>query len=390
MVAPRDPELLEKLEELGFHKVTALDPWEEAVLGRTRVKATPSQHDEPEFGPIISDGQIVFWHMADAEVDAAVGERVLKEAGKVDVVASKYQPVVNASMSYLRDAGSSFAPHEVCDWLEAACVARPRFAFPYASGLAFAGEHAWFNRYAFPLTQDDAARLLQQRLGPDAVAQAVYPGDVIEAEPDAIRCLSQAADFVKTVPSALSPRWEPVDTSTLPGPGSATEQRELADLLASCLSGPFGRWMGEALRNPESPWRNFVGWGVVWQLVVHASPDERLCYSVDFRDPARISLAKGENAEANFFTHLAGNTLLRVLRHEVPGMMFWLVGAVRSYEKIILVRDGHFGFPPFPPEAEFRPSDPLTYFLRYHWSEEQAAPSGSERPRHEHGKASHL
>jgi L-ascorbate metabolism protein UlaG (beta-lactamase superfamily) len=364
VVAPRDPELLKALGEAGFSKLTIVDPWGEAVFGRTRIRVTASQHDEPEFGLIVADDTAAFWHMADAEVDPADGERVRAEFGKIDVVACKYQPVVDASMSYLRAAGDSFAAKHVCEWLEAACAVQPRFIFPYASGLAFAGQHAWFNRYAFPLTQHEAVGLLRRRLGANAVAEPVEPGDMIDVQANAVRLLPQAAAFVQSVQSEIPARWEPVDTSTLPGVGSAAERQELEDLMRACLAQPFGRWLSEALQTPDNPWRSFIAWGVVWQLVVHATADERLCFAIDFRDPAHIDLDEGEHAEANFFTHLSGATLLRVLRGEVSGMIFWLAGAARSYEKIIGVRDGRFSFPMFPPQAEFRPSDPLTFFLR--------------------------
>jgi hypothetical protein len=385
VVAPRDEHLLDQIGTAGFRTVHSLGPWEEVSFGRTRIKVTGSGHDEPEFGPIICDNDAVFWHMADAEVGPEDGQRVMKECGRVDVVSCKYQPVVNASMSHLRNCGPSFAASDVCDWLGAACAARPRFVFPYASGLAFTNEHAWFNRYAFPLTPAEAAKLLQRRIGSDAVAETVEPGDVIETLPGGVVHRRQDAEFVKTVHTSAPEPWEPVDTSTLAALADDGSRRELARLLRTCLAGPLSRWLDGELRDPENSWRKFIEWGVVWQLVVHAGPAERLCHAIDFRNPALITLTNGVHHEANFFTHISGRTLHRVLRGEASPLLFWLAGDARAYDKIISVGDEGFRFPRLPSQAEFLPADPLTYFLRHNWDKDQATRLMHGVLRHEHG-----
>ena len=373
VVAPSDPELLPELKAAGFRDIRIIEPWQTVTFGRTAIMGTPSSYDEPELGILIRDGDAVFWHMADGEVSPEHGKRVLAEAGAIDIIACKYQPVVVGSMSYLRGGSSNFSGTEVCDWLEAACVTRPRFIFPYASGLSFDGHHAWFNRYAFPLTAEEAVGLIRRRLGDDTVAEVAKPGDVIEAHGGVVRHLVDAAVFVDAMPSPAPVRWEPVDTSTLIGLDSGGERQELRARLHEILTGAMGRWLGPELQNPESMFRDFLHWGVLWELVVHAGAGERIVYSIDFRDPANIGFGEGAHPEANFYTHIAGRTLLRVLRGEADPILFWLTGEARSFEKVVTVRNGRFSRPEFPAEPQKRPIDPLTFFLRQHWSAPQPA-----------------
>jgi len=364
VVAPPDPELLAQLQALGFDRITTLRPWQRIRIGQTELQATPSDHDEPELGLVIRDPEASFWHMADAEVEPTMGERVLDEHGPIDVVATKYQPVVQSSMGYLRGLGTAVAKRAVFEWLETACVCRPRFVFPYASGVAFRGRHAWFNRYAFALSGEEAARLLQARLGATGQAAAVRPGDVIEADETAVRLLPQASPFIRARPTPPT-RWEPIDSRTLPGLSSAAQRRELQARLEALLGGPIADWLEQELI-PGGACDGFVEYAVVWQLVVHAGGGERLTYAIDFRQPVP-GILRGEHPEANYFVHLAGRTLYGVLRGELPERLFWLAGDARIYEKILGVRDGQFWQPPEEGWDLFeRLPDPVTYYLRHH------------------------
>jgi L-ascorbate metabolism protein UlaG (beta-lactamase superfamily) len=372
VVMPCDTELLGRVKGAGFERVCMLEPWQTLKFGQTSLTATSSSHEEPEFGLIVKDVEAALWHMADGEVEPADGRHVLQIAGNIDVVACKYQPVVNASMSYLRGHGNGFDADQVCAWLEAACATEPRFIFPYASGLCFTGTHAWFNRYAFPLTAENVATLLCQRLRVDGIAKTVLPGDVIEANPQGVRHTEQSAGFVEHQVSLAPAQWEPIDAASLIGLPDEADLVELRTLVRAVLGGPVARWLRQALQPASNMWRKFVDWGVVWQLAVHAGPTRRLHYAVDFRDAEHVLLTEGEHPAANFFTHLAGGTLLRVLRGEADGLLFWLAGDARSYEKIICVRNGHLVVPELPRLAHLRPSDPLTFFLRHYWTKDEA------------------
>ncbi len=371
---PNDPELLEGLASLGFENVTVVAPWQTLELGRTRLVPTPSEHEEPEFGVFMSDGESSFWHMADSEVSLDDGRRLLREQGRIDVVSVKYQPVVRASMGYLRGAGPRFDKREVVTWLETACAVEPRFAFPFASGLRFAGRHAWFNRYALPLSAAEAAHLLERRLG-SGRAGVLAPGDAVEARPSAHPLLrQQVSAFVSSVASP-EVSWEPVDTTTLLGLESAVERAALDERLTVFMDERLAPWLRAELARGDSPWQLRRLRQVVWQLVVEAGSGERIEWHLDFSQEPLV-LARGRHPHANAFTHVAGRGLDEVLRGVAPGVLFWLAGEARSYEKVIRVEAGTLVADADPP-PEDEAADPLTYFLRRFGPQSDGAPTPS-------------
>jgi len=300
IVAPHDAELLGKLKAIGFEAVTALAPWEELTIGRTRLRPTPSKHDEPEFGVIVDDGEAVLWHMADGEVGPDVGERVARLHGACGIVSCKYQPVADASVNQLWSLGPTFDAAEVAEWLEAACNTEPAFVFPYASGLCFAGRHAWFNRYAFPFSAREIVGLLRLRLGDPARAGGTEPGDIVECTGRTVRVIQQASPIVKAAPG-LETVWEPFDFSTLPGLDNPDIRQQCHAQLESLLSEQFASWLSDELENTWSPIGRHVAAGVVWQLTVHAGDDERWEYAIDFRALPTM-LARGRHPDANYLT----------------------------------------------------------------------------------------
>lgn len=373
-----DARLIEQLRAIGFPHVTPCRPWETLELGETRLMATPSEHEEPEFGVIVHDERGVFWHMADAEVDPEIGRRLAVEYGRIHLVSVKYQPVVRASMGYQRGRGAAFDKREVLSWLEAACICNPSFAFPYASGLCFSGRHAWFNRYAFPLTAEEAAALLQARLGDAARASAVRPGDVLELGPaEAPRLLHQGADFVRCIDSSPV-EWEPVDSSSLAGLESRDDRRWLEEALAKFIDGPLASWIRRCVDGTNSVWARYGSFGIVWQLTVHVAREERWTYHVDFRS-ADARPRAGRHREANYFTHVSGQAVYEVLSKQKPGLIFWLAGDARSYEKVMGASEsGFFCLEPMPfPEDDL--ADPFTYYLR-HFGTGELSPNEPEMP----------
>ncbi|HIK07979.1 MAG TPA: MBL fold metallo-hydrolase [Trichormus sp. M33_DOE_039] len=363
IITADEPELVTQLHQMGFADVRVCQPWGAIALGETHLLPTPSDHEEPEFGLVVRDATGTFWHMADAEVTVEISDRLTQVYGAIDLISTKYQPVVRASMGYQHGMGATFDREGVVSWLEAACACNPRVIFPYASGLCFSGRHAWFNRYAFPLSAEETVSLLQRRLGSPERATTVRPGDVIELQAGQHpQRHEQAADFVKVKPSEAL-RWEPVDLSTLMGLSTPEARRSLQGKLEVLLTSKLLPWLRHIVKQPDTIWTKFSSEQVVWQLVIHTGDGERLNYAIDFRSQD-FAVMSGEHPEANFFTHIAGQALDEVMTDQKPGLIFWLAGEVRSYEKVICIRNGRFEPPQWPNKPEDFPSDPLTYYLR--------------------------
>jgi L-ascorbate metabolism protein UlaG (beta-lactamase superfamily) len=364
LLTSNDPPVIRQLQATGFTNVIVCEPWQTVKFGKTRFIATPSEHEEAEIGLLIDDGESRFWHMVDSEVNPSVGEYLDRTYGTPDLVSAKHQPAVSAMMGYVKNMGTEFDKSELVSWLEAACICNPGLVFPYASGICYGDRHRWFNRYAFPLTAAEIVRLLQRRLGNAERATVVMPGDVIEirsGQPP--QKYPQASPFVSLV--AVPPvEWEPVDISTLAGVATEIERLDLQQRVEAILSQPLALWLQRQVEQGNNEIANFKIQEVVLQLTIHTGAEQRLEYAIDFRGDDYAATA-GKHPEANFFTHFSGQTLYEVITEKQPGVIFWLTGGVRSYEKILGVRDGTFWYPEFPAMAEQRMSDPLSYYLRY-------------------------
>ena len=364
LLTSNDPPIIRQLEAAGFTNVIACEPWAEIKLGKTSFIATPSEHEEEEIGLLIDDGETRFWHIVDSEVDPAVGLQLAATYGEIDLVSAKHQPAVSAMMGYVKNMGSEFDKSELVSWLEAACLCNPKLVFPYSAGICYGDRHSWFNRYAFPLTAEEVVRLLQCRLGGVERATVVLPGDVIELQAgQPPQQYSQASDFVAHV--AIPPvEWEPIELATLTGVATDAQRLDLQQRVEGILAQPLALWLHRQVERGNNAIADFRAQAVVLQLVIHTGVEQRLEYAIDFRGDHYAAIA-GKHPEANFFSHFSGQTLYEVILGKQPGVIFWLTGGVRSYEKILGVRDGKFWYPEFPAMAEHRMSDPLSYYLRH-------------------------
>lgn len=376
VVAPDDPHTLGELARLGFGRVAALGAWASFTAGRARITATPTDSGVDEVGFLLEGPGARFWHMSDAEAVPEVGARIATEFGACDVVAAKYQPTTRVMAGYFRGLGAAFEKQGVIDWLEAACATRPKLVFPYASGLAFFGRHAWLNRYVFPYRAEEIAELLAERLRPHGTARAVLPGDVVTITADGPLVREQSSPFVERAAGGPDCEWEPVDEDRLTGLASPEDRRELEQRLEALLFGPWARWLAAHMRPPGAA-ANLIEFGVVWQLVVHAGNGERLRYGVDFT--ARpLELVQGPLPRVNFAVHISGASLLEVLRGTAGSELLYACGGSLMYERILGLREGRFWAPPHQGMDLYkRMPDPLTYYLRWHAPEEGAILRGS-------------
>jgi L-ascorbate metabolism protein UlaG (beta-lactamase superfamily) len=364
LITSDDPPVIKQLVAAGFSNVIVCHPWQSVQFGKTSLLPTPSEHEEEEIGLLIQNEGCSFWHIADSEVNIGMGKQLVERCGSIDLISAKYQPSVDPMMGYSRNMGAAFDKYEFVTWLETACECEPSLVFPYASGICFNGRHEWFNRYAFPFSEAEVVNLFQQRLGDPERATSVLPGDVIEWEAGTKpQKHLQAAPFVRTQTSSEI-RWEPVDNSTLSGLEISTDRENLQQQLETFLTETLIGWLQRQFNRQQSGWEILFAEDIIWQLVVHLGDGERFNYYMDFRSP-QVDVFPGTHPESNFYTHISGRTLYEVLQEKVPGIVLWLTGSVRSYEKIVGVRNGKFSFPNLPSSPKFHLCDPLTYYLRH-------------------------
>jgi L-ascorbate metabolism protein UlaG (beta-lactamase superfamily) len=376
VVAPDDPHTLSELRALGFQDVAALGVWDSFSAGGARIHATPTDSGVEEVGYVFEGPGARFWHMSDAEAVPEVGDRIVSTMGPCDVVAAKYQPTTRVMAGHFRGLGSTFDKQQVIDWLEAACATRPKLVFPYASGLAFFGRHAWLNHWVFPYHPEEIAEMLTERLGPRGMGRAVSPGDVISVTPTGPVVREQGSRFVERAAGGANCDWEPLELDRLPGLDSPAERRQLEEQLEALLFGPWAEWIAAQLPAPGVG-AAFLELGVVWQLVVHAGGGERLSYGIDFTKRP-LELVQGTLPRANCAVHVSGASLLGVLRGTAGSELLYACGDSVMYERLLGVRDGRFWAPPLEGMALYeRLPDLLTFYLRWYAPLEGAIRRGS-------------
>lgn len=365
VIVPPHGALVEAVRALGFARVVTLAPWQRHALGTGFVLATPSEFEVAEFGLAAVHAGASYWHMSDAIVTAEAGRRLRAEIGAVAAAAVKYQPL-RTLIGYQRGLQALVLDRdELVASFEAACAAGPAFLFPYFSGFAFHGEHAWANRHVNPYGAEEIARLLRRRLAGAATVDTVAPGDVLDIAGREVCRHAGASALARPAEGRPVQPWEPIDPASLAGLADPGERGWLAEALRALLAGQVLPWLADHLAQRSGLFDAYRELQAVWQLVVHLGDGERLHHAVDFR-PAEAEVHFGaRHPDANVFSHLSGRALARVLRGEAGAEVFWMAGGYRVYEKLLLVAGARLLAPPLAGWELFeRLPDPVCHYLR--------------------------
>lgn len=359
-VIPPDPKMVRKLGAMGFQDLRQLNTWDNLVHGAIRLIATPSDAPVTEFGLLVETADARFWHMSDAEPPADAVTRLLSEYGPIDVVSAKFQPA-DPQLNYQHNMGSSFDRRAVASWLETACACAPKLIFPYASGLCFAGDRAWLNRYAYPFSAEHVAALLGQRLAGIGNSTVAHPGDVLSIQDRSVGIERQGSAFVRQAGPAACIDWEPFDDRRLLGLASEHERRHFeGELTRMLLEGEFAAWLHKHVASDSALLKAFREWCVIGQIVVHLGDGERAYFQIDF-STERPKVGPGRTETANYFTHIGADAARRLLTGDASPLEVVIEGSVYISERIITVRDGRLDAPSMTRLYEQFP-DPLLSF----------------------------
>ncbi|MSR13217.1 MAG: MBL fold metallo-hydrolase [Gammaproteobacteria bacterium] len=365
MIIPMHDALQAAVSALGFTAVTVLAPWSRYVLDAGSLVATPSDFELEEFGLLAIAGEERYWHMSDAIVTPEIGQRVRAEYGAMSLAAVKFQPL-RTLIAYQRGLASTMLDRDdLTSTFEAACAAEPACLFPYYSGFAFHGEHAWANRHIAPYQAEEIAALLRQRLGDASRVETVAPGDVFEIAARAIDKHPGSSPYVRVREAPPVQPWEPIDPTTLAGVAGPSELVWLTLEVRRLLTNEIHPWVQAHLDAATGLFDSYRALQAVWQCVIHLGDDRRLHHGIDFRSaPPRLYLDQ-VLPTANVFSHLGGRSLLQVLRRHSGPEVFWMAGGYRIYEKLLYLDNGKIRAPAMPEwELYERLPDPLTHYLR--------------------------
>ncbi|MBI1892701.1 MAG: MBL fold metallo-hydrolase [Candidatus Rokubacteria bacterium] len=306
VLCPGDPLMLYALGQLGFTRVSPLEPGR--VLSTADFQLLPTRSEElgvREFGLIVADGSGVVWNQVDTILSLATIQEVVARFGIIDLLIARY---ASQNFEFFESRTTAFPYEEHQRNLETVLAISPRGVVPGSAGFKFAGNHAWLNRYLFPVSAERFVTDLE-RLAPAIRPVLLRPGDVGEIEGGEVevgrgaspfcRMTRYDTDLLRFDPTAPSPPLQD------PNP-TGYKEAEMSRTTAACLEGLYRYAVEHAGRRLTLAAR-YRRAGAVYQVEV-VFPDKTRCWQIDFRvDPPRFQ-ADGR-VEANVVHRIAGSAL---------------------------------------------------------------------------------
>ena len=331
VVCANDPLLLYALTALGFQHVTPMEPHRvmpspEAELFPTRSENTSVR----ECGMVIRDSTAVFWNQVDTELAPNTIAEVRRRYGRVDLLFAMY---ASQNFDFFDSLESEF-PHETHRQnLENALSIAPRLLVPASAGFRFADEHAWLNRFLFPVSRERFAADLHAL--DDRVSVALLnPGDQVVLTGDDLRVVRAASAIATTLDGSTDAiRFDPtalIPPLRDPNP-EGLRPSEIRETIASFLEKELLPHCVETLGQPGSLAARYRREEVVYGIeVVFPGDDEpaepREGWTFDFAaEPLRLS--RGVDPRANMVHRIIASALMGWIQRRLS----WFT--VRAYSR---------------------------------------------------------
>jgi len=306
VLCPPDPLVLYALDRLGFSRVSPLEP--RRLLSAADLQLFPTGSEEQavqEFGLVVADGSGVVWNQVDTLLSPATIREVIMRFGTVDLLIARY---ASQNFEFFESRATAFPYEEHRRNLETALAVRPRVVAPGSAGFKFAGDHAWLNRYLFPVSRERFIADLN-RLDAGIRPVVLRPGDVVEVEEGMVEVRPGASSFCRMIRDDTE--WlrfdptAPIPPLHDPNPAGYPEE-EMARTIAVCLEG-LRRYAAEHARKRLSLADRYRRARAVYEVTV-VFPDVTRRWQLDFRrDPPELQ-AEGA-AEADVVHWIAASAL---------------------------------------------------------------------------------
>jgi len=305
VLLPRDPLIAYALERLGFRKLQSLDPGRPLSFYETQVFPTRSEEPVREVGLVFADSEGAIFD----QVDTAVSRETAQDVRTRFALAAHFARYASQNFDYFERRAAEFPWREHARNLETAAMLGAGLVVPGSAGFRFCGEHAWLNRFLFPVSRRAFLADLG-RVSPGQRAEAMDPGDVLDMSHGEARIVRGASPFVRCPGGADEElRFDPTSPVPAlhdPNPDgrSEAELREGVLRIAHALA----EWARAAQQPLSVPWR-FRRAGAVYGLTA-LLPDGALQFSLDFR-AAEVPLREGAGGpEPTVTHHIAASALL--------------------------------------------------------------------------------
>lgn len=303
---PADAQLLYALDQLGFTRVTPLEPGR--LLSTADLQLFPTRSEEPgerEVGLVVADGSGVVWNQVDTILSFATIQGVVARFRTVDLLFARY---ASQNFEFFESRATAFPYEEHQRNLETVLAVRPRVVVPGSAGFKFVGNHAWLNPYLFPVSAERFASDLD-RLDPRIRSLLPRPGDVVEVEGGEVevrvgtspfcRMIRDDTELLRFDPTApIPPLRDPNPTGYAEG--------EMARTIGACLEG-LHRYAVEHAGRRLTLAERYRRAGAVYEVAV-VFPDRTRRWQLDFRrDPPALEVEG--TAEANLLHRIAASAL---------------------------------------------------------------------------------
>jgi hypothetical protein len=308
VVCPEDPLIAHALRALGFEHVTPMTPGVPMPAPHAELYPTRSESQAVrECGVLVRDADGVFWNQVDTELADETIAEVRRRFGAVDLLFAMY---ASQNFEFFDSLASEFPVQSHRRNLETALSIRPGLLAPASAGFRFAAEHAWLNRFLFPVSRERFADDLRQ-LDPELRVALLDPGDAVQVGTGDAKIERGASPFATTLERDTEAiRFDP--TAPIPplrDPNPEGRRSEAMSETVRCfLAQQLLPHCARAVANPGSLAARYRGEGVVYELEV-VFPDTARVWTLDFRAEP-LALREGRDALANVAHRIAASALV--------------------------------------------------------------------------------
>ena len=306
VLCPADALMLYALDQLGFTRVTPVEPRQLLSTADLQLFATRSEERTVrEVGLVVADSSGTVWNQVDTILSLLTIQEVVTRFGTVDILFARY---ASQNFEFFESRAAAFPYEEHQHNLEIILAVRPRVVVPGSAGFKFAGDHAWLNRYLFPVSVERFAADLS-RLDSEIRPVLLRPGDVAEVEGGTVEIHRGASPFCRMIQDDTELlRFDPtapIPPLHDPNPTGYTEE-EMVRTITACLEG-LHRYAVEHAGRRLTLANRYQRAGAVYEVTV-VFPNRTRSWQIDFRrDPP--DLQADPTAEADVTHRIAASAL---------------------------------------------------------------------------------
>lgn len=206
VAVPRDPTILQVLDQLGFDQVMVVQEGDELEVGVVRIKFTGTGQQFPYVGVVIADADGTFWHMGDRGdtlAPRAIEHVVRSFEGGIDVLVASHPSDFHSFLLHSTCDGGAFEGEEHPRWVERAletiALVRPRLVLPLTTNFRYVGRAEWLNHFMFPMRPQEFVELARRYVS-EVSADLLAPSDAVVLKSRQVSIHRQAATWVTVRP----------------------------------------------------------------------------------------------------------------------------------------------------------------------------------------------